>query len=324
MALNPTPYSERTNKEGYAGYVKEVTLPSGNKYEIVDAGAREKLDTLSEYTQFLGVTTSSVTDGSTASVVTIGGASVTAVKGNIVIVTTTSTEAGKMAQEFIFDGTHWQYFGDISADNLGALAYKDSASSSTKYLTGITLANTSTAAISVTVSYQPAGDVALTETSNTLPLSTTSTTPTNTANYWVYNPADNISITASAPTSTSKNFITGVTGRSMISSITVSAPAANAPTDSIVYASVSNNNLQLLYLVPSKLNAISGTTSDTAITTINAPNINYSGTTRYVKPLTVTRVTDATFTGTTATVTSSGVQKIATVSKSTSSVVTVS
>ena len=326
MALNPTPYSERGagNTNGYQGYIQEVTLPSGNKYELVDAEARNKLDTLSEYTQFLGVTTSSVTDGSTATVVVIDGSSVTAVKGNIVIVSTDSTTAGRMAQEYIFDGSKWQYFGDISANNLGSLAYKNNAKSgSTKYLTGVSVQNTSTADISLTASYQPAGTIALTDSTATLSLATTSTTPSNTANYWVYNAASNISITANIPGTNTGVFVKSVTGRTVVSGISTAAPTATVPSGGITYATVDSHNLQLGYLIQSTTNAISGTATAAAVTKVNAPSVTYSGITQYVKPLTVTRVTSAAFTGTTATVTSSGKQTIATIT-STSSVVTVS
>ena len=88
-------------------------------YDIVDAGARELIEELEAYTDYLGVTTTEITDGATTNPITIGGESVTAKKGNIV---------NYGSKEFIFNGTAWQEFGDLSA--LGALAYKDSASGS--------------------------------------------------------------------------------------------------------------------------------------------------------------------------------------------------
>lgn len=325
MPDNMTPNPDNNSYSGR--YIKEITLPSGNTYELVDAEARKIITSLNSYTDFLGVTQdSNITDGSTATSVIINNVSVTAATGNIVVKTTSSNTAGMLAEEFIYGGPSvgWQSFGDISAANLGKLAYKDSAKSgTTKYLTGITVTNTNTAAISVTASYQPAGTVTLTTGSSTLSLSTTSTTPSNTSNYWVYNPADNISITASAPTSNSADFLTGVTGNTLISSLGTTAPAQTAPSNGLSYAYVNEHNLQLYYITTSTLNAISATAATKAVTKINAPGINYNGTTRYVKPLTVTNITEATFTGTTATVTSSGAQKIASAA-STSSVVTVS
>jgi len=107
-------------------YITEITLPTGTTYEIVDEGARTLLNTLSNYSEFLGVlaSTSTISDGTTtANVVLASGTAVTAQKGNIVIQSVTGT-AGMMGREFIYDGTQWQIFGDISTQNLGNLAYK--------------------------------------------------------------------------------------------------------------------------------------------------------------------------------------------------------
>ena len=100
--------------------IKKILLPGMSEaYDIVDAGARELIEELEAYTDYLGVTTTEITDGATTNPITIGGESVTAKKGNIV---------NYGSKEFIFNGTAWQEFGDLSA--LGALAYKDSASGS--------------------------------------------------------------------------------------------------------------------------------------------------------------------------------------------------
>ena len=97
--------------------IKKITLPSGTTYDIVDQGARDLIDEMSGYTDFLGVTTTALTDGATTNPITINGASVTAKKGNIVTYG---------SAEFIFNGTAWQLFGDLSG--LGDLAFQDTAS----------------------------------------------------------------------------------------------------------------------------------------------------------------------------------------------------
>ena len=97
--------------------ISKITLPSGTTYDIKDAHARELIDEMSGYTDFLGVTTTVLTDGATTNPITINGESVTAKKGNI---------ATYGSAEFIFNGTAWQAFGDLSG--LGSLAYKNSAS----------------------------------------------------------------------------------------------------------------------------------------------------------------------------------------------------
>ncbi len=101
--------------------IKQITLPSGNTYNLVDAGARELIEELQSYTEYLGVTTTVLEDGATTNPITIDGKSVTAKKGNIV---------NYGSKEFIFNGTAWQLFGDLSG--LGNLAFKDSASATYK------------------------------------------------------------------------------------------------------------------------------------------------------------------------------------------------
>lgn len=102
------------------GYISEVQLPGvEGTYTIKDVWAREQIETLSGYTEYLGVTTTALTDGVTTNPITIGGKSITAKKGDI---------ANYGSKEFIWNGTAWQEFGDMSG--LGALAYKDSATGS--------------------------------------------------------------------------------------------------------------------------------------------------------------------------------------------------
>ena len=96
--------------------LKKVTMTNGDVYDICDADARARIDALESYTDYLGVTTTELTDGASTNPITIGGKSVTAVVGNIV---------NYGSKEFIFNGSIWQEFGDLSA--LGALAYEDTA-----------------------------------------------------------------------------------------------------------------------------------------------------------------------------------------------------
>lgn len=91
-------------------------------YYLKDAEAREKLNALSSATHFIGKTNDALTDGSTATSVTINGASVTAAAGDIVYV---ERGTGKPEVEFIFNGTKWQELGSTS--KLGDLAFKDEA-----------------------------------------------------------------------------------------------------------------------------------------------------------------------------------------------------
>ena len=115
--------------------IKEVTLPSGNTYYLKDADVRDWIGTgstsgaeyriseledevakLSNATHWLGITTTSLSDGSTTNPITINGQSVTAVSGDIV--------QDSNSNEFIFNGTAWQQFG-ASIGTLKAFAFVD-------------------------------------------------------------------------------------------------------------------------------------------------------------------------------------------------------
>lgn len=94
--------------------ISKITLPSGNTYNIKDAGARELIAQLQGGQYFLGLTTTALTDGATTKPIVIDGENVNQEKGNIVVYGNA---------EFIWDGAKWIEFGDLS--NLGALATKD-------------------------------------------------------------------------------------------------------------------------------------------------------------------------------------------------------
>lgn len=99
-------------------YLSKIVQGSNTLY-IKDAEAREAISELQAYTDYLGVTTTALENGSNVNPIMIAGESVTAKKGNIV---------NFGAKEFIFNGSIWQEFGDLSA--LGELAYVDSATGS--------------------------------------------------------------------------------------------------------------------------------------------------------------------------------------------------
>ena len=94
--------------------ISKFTLPSGTTYDLKDAAARSAKG-------WIGITSTPLTDGATTNPITIDGDSVTATAGDIAGVLNSDSE-------FIFNGTKWQEFGNLS--DLGDLAYKDSASGS--------------------------------------------------------------------------------------------------------------------------------------------------------------------------------------------------
>lgn len=101
-------------------FLAEITMPSGNIYKFKDEGARELIQQLFNYHEYLGVTTTPLSEGATTNPIIISGESVTAVSGDV---------ATYENQEFVYSsvGT-WQNFAKLFG--LGALAFKDSASGS--------------------------------------------------------------------------------------------------------------------------------------------------------------------------------------------------
>lgn len=95
--------------------ISKLTV-GGSTYDIKDATARDAIAALQGGMKYLGITTTALTDGATTNPITINNTSVTATTGNVTIYEN---------QEFVFDGTKWDEFGDLST--LGDLAYKDTA-----------------------------------------------------------------------------------------------------------------------------------------------------------------------------------------------------
>lgn len=129
--------------------IKQVTMPSGTTYDLVDQGARDLIASLEHDTGWLGVTTTPLTDGASTNPILINGESVTAETGNI-----TSYEDA----EFIFNGTIWQEFGNMGA--LGDLAYKDSANANYTPTGSVSQPTFSGSEMTATGSFTPAGTIA--------------------------------------------------------------------------------------------------------------------------------------------------------------------
>lgn len=96
--------------------ISKIKLPSGVVYTLKDTVARSMGG---GGIQLKGATTTALTDEDTTNPILIDGESYTAVNQDAVFY-------GK--KEFVFDGTKWHEFGDMSG--LGTLAKKDSASGS--------------------------------------------------------------------------------------------------------------------------------------------------------------------------------------------------
>lgn len=96
--------------------IKQITLPSGTTYNIKDEVARQAA---AGGIQLKGATTTALTDGATTNPITINGSSYTAQNQDAVFYGN---------KEFVFDGTNWHEFGDMTG--LGDMATADTASGS--------------------------------------------------------------------------------------------------------------------------------------------------------------------------------------------------
>lgn len=98
--------------------IKQLKIGS-TIYNLKDQGARDLIAALGSPMHFIGMSTTPLSDGATTNPIYINGQPVTAVSGDVA----TYTPSGQPTQEFIFTGSVWQLFGDVS--DLGALAYHD-------------------------------------------------------------------------------------------------------------------------------------------------------------------------------------------------------
>lgn len=97
------------------------TIVGAKKYTDDKVGTLEStvnnlktdIGSLANIMNFLGTTTTALTDGATTTTISIGGSNVTAVKGDVVI---------NGSKEFVFDGSKWREIGDVSAQSQGITA----------------------------------------------------------------------------------------------------------------------------------------------------------------------------------------------------------
>lgn len=159
--------------------ISKITLPNGNTYDIKDTNARDRISALESFTTYLGVTTTQLTNGSTTNPIVINGEEITAQSGNIVLYGN---------KEFIFDGVHWNEFGDLSS--LGTLAYKNSASGDVTPVGSVSQPTFTGTAMTSTGSFKPKGNI------------TISSSDSGTANYTPSGTISQPSFTGSQMTST--------------------------------------------------------------------------------------------------------------------------
>lgn len=115
-----------------ANYMSKLVLPVydsttqttvDTEFTLKDAEARQMIEDLGNALYWMGVTTTQISDGDTTNPITIGGESKTAEVGGIAQYINSDSQP----LEFAWNGTSWQQFG---YSNLGALAFKSSATGS--------------------------------------------------------------------------------------------------------------------------------------------------------------------------------------------------
>jgi len=264
--------------------ISKITLPSGTTYDIKDATARSQIGGA---IIIRGTTTTALTDEATTNPITINGDSYTAVANDAVFYS---------KKEFVFDGTKWHEFGDMSG--LGALATKDSASGSYTPAGSVSLSGSKSSvsqASSGTTTYTPAGSIAVNASTGT----GTSYTPEGSISVNAasgsgtsYTPEGTVSApTISVATAGNTDTVHNPTKVTVAKTVTAAAPGATAPDNSITYYSVANETLSLYQIGYTTGDSI--TTSDLTVKTGDAA---YSA-------------TQPTFTGTEKKLAFSGTQK---------------
>lgn len=249
--------------------ISKIKLPSGTVYNIKDTVAR---NLASGGIQLKGTTTTALTDESTVNPITINGESYTAINQDAVFY-------GK--KEFVFDGTMWHEFGDMSG--LGDLAEKDTASGLFTPQGSVSVSTNSTVNRTATVSAASSGEA-------------------------TYTPEGNVSApTISVSTAGSTTTINNPTKATVATAVTSAAPGATAPNNPITYYDVTNETLSLYQLGYDTGDSI--TTSEVTVKTGDAaysatsPSFTGTGARLVTNNIEVPDTFTATFSGTQDTVT---------------------
>ena len=240
--------------------LKQVTLPSGTTYYFKDdevrqwigdgttSGAEKRLSDaeseiqkLSNATHWLGVTTTTLTDGSTTNPITINGQSVTAVSGDIV--------QDSNGNEYIFNGTAWQALGS-SVGTLKAFAYADTGT-----VTITPQGSNASSSVSGTCAVTPSGTIGVgSGTANYTPAGSCSGTAVTLTSGSVGSVTD----AGSMPTYTVSNGVLTI-GAGQVP--TVSSVSVATGVDTVTDPSFSGTAVELAFTGTSSSGTISGTAS---------------------------------------------------------------
>lgn len=239
--------------------ISKITVPSGTTYNLKDAQARSDIAALqglvTSGVTFIGVTTSSLSDGSTTNPITVNSESYTAKAGDLVV---------NGSSEYLFDGTKWILFGDLGT--LGALAFKDSATGNYTPAGTVTQPTFSGSELTSTGKFTPAGSVTVSTNATTNKTATVSKANSGEATYTPEGSvaAPTISVATAGSTTTIKN----PTKATVAKTVVAAAPGATAPANNLTYYAVSNETLSLYQLGYTTGDSI--TTSDVTVKTGDA------------------------------------------------------
>ena len=128
--------------------ISKITLPSGTTYDIKDTVARQMASGVIHLVP--GENTTPLVDGDTTNPIIIDGKSYTAVSGDAVF---------WQSKEYVYDGTIWHEFGDLTG--LKALAYKDTASASYTPSGDVSQPSFSGSSLTSTGVFTPVGEVSI-------------------------------------------------------------------------------------------------------------------------------------------------------------------
>ena len=304
--------------------ISKITLPSGTTYDLKDAYARDTISSLvgGDAIIFVGVSSTALTDGGTQRP-TIDGSQVSPGAGQLFFYGT---------KEFIWgQDNKWHELGSL--DSLGDLAYKDTASTSYQpagtvsipTFTGTSSTVTITATDNTSGNYQPKGTVSQPTFSGTSFNSTGSYTPAGSIGLTnenktatvapassgtaTYTPAGSVAApTITVGTAGSTTTIKNPTSVTVAKTVVAAAPGTTAPSNSLTYYSVTDENLSLYQI--GYTTGASITTSDVTVKngdasyTASAPAFTGTGVRLVTGNISVPK--SASFTGTEETITVSG------------------
>lgn len=252
----------------------QITLPSGTSYYLKDdevrdwigdgstSGAEKRLsdaetaiEALSNATHWLGITTTTLSDGSTTNPITINGASVTAVSGDIV--------QDSNGEEYIFNGTAWQKFGG-SIGTLGNMAYVDTGT-----VTITPAGSNGSSSVSGTCSVTPSGTIGVgSGTANYTPAGSCSGTAVTLTSGSVGSVTD----AGSMPTYTVSNEVLTISAGSVP---TVSSVSVATGVDTVTDPTFSGTGAELTFTGTASSGTISGTAAAQTFTGTEATHTVY-------------------------------------------------